>query len=323
MRRRGLSLVELLVAILIIVILAVLLFPAFQKARVAALQSMAISNVRQIGIGITLYAMDWQDHYPRNDGCYPRSSINPDLNANDFPANGIGPGCTVPPFKYRLNHFSWQKWIRPYLRKRQVLEHPLREKDPGIWAFHGELVGGFVLNTAITGQLDTYNRPPWFPRQYRNSWLGGMLTSVPNPSSAMLVLEFPTGLTPMLPGGTVDPGDVSETVYPTAIREFWRYKLYDGKVEDCIAGTKGTRPDPRKVVSGGLTLGFCDTSAKFMKAEEFLARTPTKKEYLGVTGTHTTGWTFQNDCVQANVGNYGFVQPNVEIDYPLWGLEKP
>ena len=75
-----------------------------------------------------------------------------------------------------------------------------------------------------------------------------------------------------------------------------------------------------KIASGGITVGNADGSAKFLAAGKFLARTPTKLEYLGVTGSHTTGWTFQNDCVITATGNLGFVQPNIKIDYPMWGL---
>jgi hypothetical protein len=127
----------------------------------------------------------------------------------------------------------------------------------------------------------------------------------------------------MVPGGSVDSQGITPTVtiYPPAIREFWRYKLMKGTVADCIAGTNGLEPDGAKIASGGITVGFTDGSAKFLSAGNFLAKTPPKLEYLGVTGSHTTGWTFQNDCVNLTSGNLGFVQPNVNINYPLWGLQ--
>jgi prepilin-type N-terminal cleavage/methylation domain-containing protein len=320
--KKAFTLIELLVVIAIIAILAAILFPVFAQAKVAAKKAVSISNQKQISLGIILYTGDYDDVYPRNDDCQPNSSLNSALNLNDFPPNGIGPGCTASPFKYRLNAFAWQKWILPYIKNVPIFEHPLRAKDSAQWNTHGQIVGGFALNTSITGQLDTYNRPPSFNRQIRNSWLGGTTTSIPSPSETLILLEIPGSSVPMVPGGSVDSQGIAPTVtiYPPAIREFWRYKLMKGGVADCIAGTSGTEPDPAKIASGGITVGFTDGSAKFLQAANFLAKTPPKIEYLGVTGSHTAGWTFQNDCVNLTSGNLGFVQPNTTIDYPMWGL---
>jgi prepilin-type N-terminal cleavage/methylation domain-containing protein len=314
MRKRAFTLIELLVVIAIIAILAAILFPVFAQAKVAAKKAAALSNVRQIGLGILLYTIDYDDMYPRNDGCEPDSSLNSDLNGDGVVR------CSWPSYAHRMNHFSWQKWPMPYMKSVGILEHPLRQKDAAQWANHGQIVNAFVLNTAITGSLDTYNRSPTFKRQFRNSWLGGSTTGVPNPSRTALLLEFPTAGTGALPGGTVDPGDVSETVYPIAIREFWRYKLMNGGYNDCINGTLGTDVDFTKVPSGGITTSSTDSSAHFIPAGRFLSETPTKLEYLGVTGGPYEGWTYKNDCTTITSGNVGFFQPDTSIDYPLWGL---
>lgn len=320
--KKAFTLIELLVVIAIIAILAAILFPVFAQAKVAAKKTAALSNQKQIGLGIILYTTDYDDMYPRNDDCVAGSSLNSALNQNDFPANGIGVGCTTGNFKYRRNAFSWQKWVFPYIKNVQLFEHPLRVKDSTNWNNNGQIVGGFALNTSVTGQLDTYNRTPTFARQFRNSWLGGSTTSVPSPSETLIMLEVPNSGVPMLPGGSVDSQGITPTVtiYPAAIREFWRYKLMKGTIADCIAGTSGTEPDSAKIASGGVTVGFTDGSAKFLNAGNFLGRTPSKLEYLGVTGSHTAGWTFQDDCRYLTSGNLGFVQPNLNINYPMWGL---
>jgi prepilin-type N-terminal cleavage/methylation domain-containing protein len=318
--KKAFTLIELLVVIAIIAILAAILFPVFAQAKAAAKKTAALSNVKQIGLGILLYTGDYDDYYPRNDDCYDKSSLNPALNNNPF--NPLGAGCVFGGFYYRANHFSWQKWPMPYIKNVQILEHPMRQKDSNQWNTNGQIMNGFVLNTAITGSLDTYNRnPATFTRAMRNSWLGGTTTSIPNPSMAVLMMEFPTG-TSVLPGGTVDAEGLgwAMNVYPPAHREFWRYKLYDGTVTDCINNTKGTKPDAMKIPSGGITTSATDGSARFYPAGKFLANSPTKQEYLGVTGSHTAGWTFQNDCVAITAGNLGFTPPNTNIDYPMWGL---
>src|SRR5437773_10983492 len=63
-RRTAFTLIELLVVIAIIAILAAILFPVFAQAREKARQSACLSNMRQVGLGLDMYAQDYDEVLP-------------------------------------------------------------------------------------------------------------------------------------------------------------------------------------------------------------------------------------------------------------------
>jgi prepilin-type N-terminal cleavage/methylation domain-containing protein/prepilin-type processing-associated H-X9-DG protein len=64
LKKRGFTLIELLVVIAIIAILAAILFPVFAQAREKARLAQCLSNQKQLGTGLMMYAQDYDETLP-------------------------------------------------------------------------------------------------------------------------------------------------------------------------------------------------------------------------------------------------------------------
>jgi len=114
--KRGFTLIELLVVIAIIAILAAMLLPALGAAKQRAWTTSCNSNLRQIGICMTMFADDNNGFYPQSGGIILWNSANTDAPTNGWtqqlvslisntnvyhcPGNAQLPSMNQSPFNY-------------------------------------------------------------------------------------------------------------------------------------------------------------------------------------------------------------------------------
>jgi prepilin-type N-terminal cleavage/methylation domain-containing protein/prepilin-type processing-associated H-X9-DG protein len=111
MKRSGFTLIELLVVMAIVAILAGILFPVLARCRRAAQQSVCISNVRQIGMGMRMYVEDYDATFPM--GAYPQGQR---------------------PHAWQV---TWHDEITGYLRGQALLFCPLAPAGSGYRVSYG------------------------------------------------------------------------------------------------------------------------------------------------------------------------------------------
>lgn len=162
-RRSGFTLIELLVVIAIIAILAAILFPVFAQARESARMSSCLSNIKQLGLGWTMYAQDYDETYPLS-----RSVGYPDRGGDDCAYRA--PGDPAAP------KINWRQEVQPYIKNKQINQCPSNPNndvpsegsDPDMHISYGD--NGSLMWGWNPLKLARVNRPAEYVMLLESTW---------------------------------------------------------------------------------------------------------------------------------------------------------
>jgi prepilin-type N-terminal cleavage/methylation domain-containing protein/prepilin-type processing-associated H-X9-DG protein len=126
-RRRGFTLIEILVVIAIIALLAAILFPVFARVRENARRASCQSNMKQLGLAIIQYTQDY-------DECFPAGFDN-----SSSPSSGV-------------TGIGWAANIYPYAKSAQVYICPDDNRKTIL-----DLGGPNLVSYGINGNLTNPN----------------------------------------------------------------------------------------------------------------------------------------------------------------------
>ena len=107
----GFTLVELLAVIAILSLLAAILLPVFAAVRGKARETACLSNMRQAGLAISMYAQDY-------DGIYPYAVDPADRDTPQI-------WNSFPDFKAQIPVLPWlHEILQPYVKSRELFHCP-------------------------------------------------------------------------------------------------------------------------------------------------------------------------------------------------------
>ncbi|MCM8821374.1 MAG: type II secretion system GspH family protein [Candidatus Omnitrophica bacterium] len=164
-KRCGFTLIELLVVVAIMAILATLILPLLGKARLRAQQASCISNLKQLGLAVRMYANDYDDRIPYMQGDGAERAYNNHLTL-------------------LLPYVGWQSGTT---KTPEIYTCPA----VGLDGTPDSTYSCFPSTDVRIKRIYCFNRiTSGFPAGYANMvYLGKKISHIPDPSTHILFLE--------------------------------------------------------------------------------------------------------------------------------------
>ena len=161
MFRKGFTLIELLVVIAIIAILAAILFPVFAQAREKARQASCLSNCKQIGTALQLYADDYDETVPfMSDQSKTKAAYANDATYGSYPFCKIA-GTVTTLKDVGGNYWTWEDCIFPYVKNVSIYTCPSLNRNTHAYGYNRGLTNnsyniadGSGISPVSLAQLD-------------------------------------------------------------------------------------------------------------------------------------------------------------------------
>ena len=181
MKRKAFTLTEILVVISIIILLASLSFPLFQRAKFSANKTACISNLRQIGVAINLYR---EQHDGTDGGTAAAMGLPEEIGPNFSSAvlfchgndpRNLGYSRTYPDgSSSQEQQRAWAQYVQLVGNSAVILfddnhqgSYP-KSLDWEVWSAMGlQLDGGVVVRRRMGFPRNYY----WWHPEVKRSWL--------------------------------------------------------------------------------------------------------------------------------------------------------
>jgi prepilin-type N-terminal cleavage/methylation domain-containing protein/prepilin-type processing-associated H-X9-DG protein len=145
--RRAFTLIELLVVIAIIAILAALLLSALSSAKQRAWTISCNSNLRQVGLGMRMFADDHREFYPESG-----TKIQWGQNDPVAPPDGSGKR-------------GWMEQIYSYTQNTNIYHCPMNRKSP--FSYFNGVRAAYIASDPVNPHFDPVNsKQIRFPAAY-------------------------------------------------------------------------------------------------------------------------------------------------------------
>jgi prepilin-type N-terminal cleavage/methylation domain-containing protein/prepilin-type processing-associated H-X9-DG protein len=300
--RKGFSLLELIVILVLIAVLAAILTPVFTQWRIDAQSRQGEQNIRLLTQGILQYAQDHDNKFPR---------LGYDCASHDY-SNGAYSTIFAPGETNQCGGDTWQNVVGPYVHDPSIFLAPGDKSNPGEGPWGGGTGTNFnttdgnlsyVVNDFLAHPMPTRSDGYADPSQLDVRANGLPLTTVKTPANCLMICEGHGGWDKVTGSTTIVATDWTGS---TDLQNKWHHD-YSLVNETFLLTSRGYQFGQTMIRIGlpfnhnGGNVGFADGHTAFVPYA-----TPSGIPML----CKTLSWPKTMDPLQRNADHDGCKDPN-------------